>query len=478
MSVVLLIVRLLLAVVFTVAGIAKLADPAGSRQSMLGFGSPAFLARPLALLLPLAELACAVALLPVASAWWGATGVLAMLLLFIAGISISLARGRRPDCHCFGQLYSAPVGWKTLARNAALSGMAGFVVVQGPENPGASAVGWLGSLSRFEAAVLALAMIATGLAVFELWFLFHLLRQNGRFLLRLEAIEAKLGSPAEAPPQGLPVNSAAPGFSLAGLDGGTVTFDMLRDGGKPLLLAFSEPGCEACEALLPELSRWQREHAERLSIVLISRGGVKANRPKVKAHNLRNVLLQADREAAQAYQAEATPSAVLVTDGQIGSPLAIGADAIRALVVRATLPPPLGRGDPAPSLQLPDLNGKTIDLATLRGRRTLLLFWNPSCGFCQQMLPDVKTWESNRPKNAPELLVISAGSSEANREQGFRSRVLLDQDFGAGQVFSAGGTPSAVVLDEEGRVASEVAVGAVAVLALAGAVPPSANGPT
>src|SRR5262249_19724103 len=113
----------------------------------------------------------------------------------------------------------------------------------------------------------------------------------------------------------------------------------------------------------------------------------------------------------------------------------------------------------------------TTDLADVRGRRRLLLFWSPSCGFCQNMLEDVKAWERNPPKDAPELLVISSGSFEEIRAQGFRSRVLLDPNFGAGQVFSAEGTPSAVIVDEQGRVASDVGVGAQAVMALAGAIP-------
>ncbi len=68
------------------------------------------------------------------------------------------------------------------------------------------------------------------------------------------------------------------------------------------------------------------------------------------------------------------------------------------------------------------------------------------------------------------LVVIAAGAFEDNRKQGFRSRVLLDPYYAASQVFNSGGTPSAVSV-EEGRVASGVAVGAQAVLALAGAVP-------
>src|SRR6266852_1952721 len=46
----------------------------------------------------------------------------------------------------------------------------------------------------------------------------------------------------------------------------------------------------------------------------------------------------------------------------------------------------------------------------LKGHRTLLLFWNPTCGFCEAMLDDVKTWETSRAKDSPELVVISGGS--------------------------------------------------------------------
>src|SRR5262249_28986677 len=118
---------------------------------------------------------------------------------------------------------------------------------------------------------------------------------------------------------------------------------------------------------------------------------------------------------------------------------------------------------------LTGLKGETVDLGSLRGTPRLLLFWSPSCGFCQQMLEDIKSWERNRPRSAPELVVISSGTPEANKKQGFRSTVLLDPSFGAGSVLGANGTPSGVLIDEEGRVASDVGVGAPAVLELAGA---------
>jgi uncharacterized membrane protein YphA (DoxX/SURF4 family) len=108
MDAALLIARLVLAAVFILAGVAKLSDLKGSRKAITDFGLPAVLASPLGLLLPLAELGVGAALIPASTAWWGALGALGLLLLFVVGISINLARGRKPDCHCFGQLHSAP----------------------------------------------------------------------------------------------------------------------------------------------------------------------------------------------------------------------------------------------------------------------------------------------------------------------------------------------------------------------------------
>jgi thiol-disulfide isomerase/thioredoxin/uncharacterized membrane protein YphA (DoxX/SURF4 family) len=509
MPITLLVARLLLALVFLMAGLTKLVDRSGSRQALIDFGLPAALATPFGILLPLAELAVAAALIPASTAWWGALGALALLLLFVAGISINLARGRKPDCRCFGQLHSAPAGWRTLARNGALAVIASFVVWQDKDGAGPSAVGWLGAISTAQLLALIGGLIVLGLFVVIGWFLMHLLRQNGRLLVRLEALEAKLAAGGVAPsqngvqeaqpPAGLPVGSQAPDFSLSGLHGETLTLESLGSSGKPVMLLFTDPNCGPCNALLPEVGRWQQEHAEKLSISLVSRGAPEDNRAKSAEHGLRHVLLQEDWEVYDVYRANGTPSAVLVApEGAIGSPVVSGAEAIRGLVSqvveeRAQLPiqpatqgqpcPNCGKvhaaaptvpaarevGEPAPEVKLPDLEGKSVGLEDFRGKKTLVLFWNPGCGFCQQMLPDLKEWEADPPEGAPRLLVVSAGTEEANREMGLSSTVVLDQQFSTGRAFGASGTPSAVLIDAECKIASEIAVGAPAVLELAGA---------
>ena len=498
MGAVLLTARLLLSAVFLVAGSTKLADRAGSRQAIVDFGLPPTIAPVLGLILPISELALAVALLPSRTAWWAAVGALMLIGLFIAGISVNLARGRKPDCHCFGQLHSAPIGRSTLVRNGVLAGLAAVVVLQGARDPGPSATAWVTGLTTTEQFGLLVALILLTLIAVEGWFWLQLLSQQGRLLLRLDAVEAALrqtGALAPSPPNmvaGLPVGTPAPDFELPGLFGERLSLEALRAVNRPVMLVFTDPGCGPCLALLPEIGRWQRDHSGRLSVAVVSRGDAGSNRANAEQHGLRQVLLQSDSEVAHAYRYDGTPSAVLVgTDGRIASPVAGGADAIRRLLHQAIreepVPAVMGSlqgspngghahasdpievrmGQPAPPFALPDLNGKTVNLARFRGKSTLVLFWNPACSFCQDMLEDLKAWERRHQRGAPALLVVSTGSAGANRAMGLASPVLLDAQLEVVRTFGANGTPMAVLVDAEGKVASTMAAGAQAVLALA-----------
>ncbi len=421
MDILIIFLRVIVSAVFAVAGIAKLADRAGSRKSMRDFGVPKGLAGFFGFMVPVVELIAAAALIPGRTGWYGAALALALLLVFIAGISLNLALGRKPDCHCFGQIHSSPIGWKTLARNYALAAAALFILWRGPAYPQPE-IGWWAAIAV--------------LAALNLWILIYLLRQNGRLMLRIEALESRLGIEAPAPPPlGLPQGSPAPDFTHE-----KMTLKSLLAAKKPVLLIFVEPDCSPCQALQPEIESWLTRHADRLTIQVISETGAK-------------------HPVAEAYQYGGTPGAVLIhPDGTIASAVAAGSDRIRELVRQAALPPAAKKGDRAPEVRLPSLDGKTIDLASFRGSPAAILFWNPNCGYCRQVLDRVRAWESEN-RDAPKLLIVSTGSADENRAQGFRAPVVLDSDFAAAASFGVSGTPSAVVVDRDGVIASEVAAG-------------------
>lgn len=496
MDVALLIARLVLSVVFVVAGLAKLADVPGSQKAIHDFGVPQPLANPLGLLLPCAEIAVAIALIPLASAWWGALVALLLLVTFIAGISFNLVQGRTPACHCFGQLSSAPAGPATLVRTILLALVASFLVVFGRSSAGLSASSWFGALAPAQRLELLVGVIVGALLLAESWLLVKTLRQYGRLLLRIERVESRLaevgiGLEEETEePAGLPVGTKAPAFSGSGLTKEMISLEGLRAPGKPLVLIFTNPTCAPCAALMPEVARWQRDYADKLTIAVLSHGSRQANTAQIAEHRIASIVLQRNAEIDDLYQVRGTPGAVLIRpDGTIGSLLAKGPEAIRSLVAGEVgllvLPPGLPMasangsappknparlqiGAPAPNFSLPDLNGTPISLADLRDSALLLLFWSPTCSFCQRMLADVKAWEAHPPQGAPKLLVISDATVEENRAMGLRSPIVLDNDGEVKDLFGADGTPMALLLDAQGNIASPLAKGAPEVLNLAG----------
>ncbi|HEX8097589.1 MAG TPA: MauE/DoxX family redox-associated membrane protein, partial [Pyrinomonadaceae bacterium] len=344
MEILLLIFRLGLCAVFGAAALAKLADPEGTRRALASFGLPRGATKPLGRALPFAELAVAVALIPLASARWAALGALALLLIFTAAIGLSLARGNAPDCHCFGQLHSAPAGPSVLVRNLILAGAGGLIVWRG--GGGLSATDWLFGLTPAERAQVILGLLSVFLLAAITALLVRILKRQGEMLERLEDLELSLErsesgaavtrgdvAPLTA---GLPVGAPAPEFILPSLDGAEVSLDALLAAGRPLLLLFVSPGCGPCASLLPEIKSWQRKHVDTLSVALVSRDTPEANRRKFVGLDPRRVLLQSESEVASEYQARWTPGGVVVTPGgTIGSQVAFGVEAIRSLAAHA-----------------------------------------------------------------------------------------------------------------------------------------------
>jgi thiol-disulfide isomerase/thioredoxin len=134
--------------------------------------------------------------------------------------------------------------------------------------------------------------------------------------------------------------------------------------------------------------------------------------------------------------------------------------------------PPSGfePGTELPELSLPELDGGEVSLEELRGRRLLLVNWSPACGFCRKIAPDLSELQPELRAKGVDIVLLAIGEPDANRELveefGLKGRVLL-QDPSKAEIFPGIGTPSAYLVDEAGRTASELAVGAIVVPELA-----------
>jgi peroxiredoxin len=144
---------------------------------------------------------------------------------------------------------------------------------------------------------------------------------------------------------------------------------------------------------------------------------------------------------------------------------------MEALEARAFLPLPLKRGDAVPSYLLADLNGGLVNIADLRGRDRVLVFWDPDDSTCQFMATDLKTQARVTLTDKPEIVIVASGSSDAVRAAGFESPVLLDPFRAVHSLFGVRDSPAAVLIDEHGRVTYDIQTGYLAVFQLTGLAP-------
>lgn len=327
--------RLTLAAVFAVAGFGKVRDPDGTDAMLRAFGFPSGMAPFGARILPIIELLIAIGLFtPGVIAFAGFSGLL-LLGAFTAAVALNLAKGRHPECHCFGAGPSVPISTGTLVRNLALTAVAAcaaFLPRGIPE--------WV--------SVAPLPLVVAGgviaaVAGLQLVLLWQIVSQQGRILMRLDAIENGRERPqirAEFE-QGIPVGAPAPRFSLPDLRGSIGSLTDLLSLDRPVVLFFMSASCGPCHTLVPQINAWQSEHSGELSFAVIAEGSAHDNERIFSDYPSLRVFLQQAREVSESYGAHGTPGAVLIgTDGAIGSALAMGAQPIAALIARAV---PLGR---------------------------------------------------------------------------------------------------------------------------------------
>ncbi|MFO1095357.1 MAG: redoxin domain-containing protein [Planctomycetaceae bacterium] len=277
------------------------------------------------------------------------------------------------------------------------------------------------------------------------WIGYQLRRQNGRILLRLESIEARLparSGPARPPVQGLPVGSPAPEFELPDLEGRQHTLSEFL--GREILLVFFNPGCGFCTKMAPDLADLRTDGSNGSALpIVITTGAADANRELVEQHGLKClVLLQSEMEVAGKYRAHGTPMGYRVDSaGRIASELAIGGEPLLSLATaNAAAPrPPAGlkrfankskQPDPslarsrinrsglkagtlAPEFQLPRIDGGELALQDYRGRRVLLVFSDPECGPCDELAPHLQ--ELHAGDTGLQVLMISREDADATR---------------------------------------------------------------
>jgi uncharacterized membrane protein YphA (DoxX/SURF4 family) len=314
--VVVLVIRIVLAAVFTLAAAGKAFDPAGSREAAAGFGVSDRAAGLVGILLPAFEGVIGVGLVLQPTARVAAGAALVLLMVFIVAIARLMRAGQAPECHCFGQIHSEPAGPSTLARNSMLGVLAAVALAGGPGRS-------LATVSASTVAVLLLSVLTGGLTLVTI----GLWRENRR--LRTHPM------PPVAPvaENGLTIGTRAPDLAVRDRAGTAAGLHDHFAVARPVVLVSVSAQCGPCVSLLPELARWRTQLAGTLEILTLSAGTVELNETLLAGAPDHHLLLADPGAFLTAYKIAPTPSAVAIDQaGRIASRPASGALAIEALI--------------------------------------------------------------------------------------------------------------------------------------------------
>jgi len=258
---------------------------------------------------------------------------------------------------------------------------------------------------------------------------------------------------------------------------------------------FFNPRCGFCTRMVPDLATLPVDGKAGMPIPLVvTTGDAEENRKLFAEHGVNcPVLLQEGMEIASRYQCNGTPMGYLIdAEGRIASTQSVGAEALLALREGAPTPIPgngnghaalggtrtlaeskierngLPPGTRASEFRLPLLSGGELSLADYAGQEVLLVFSDPNCGPCEQLMPALE--QQYRGSRNVQILMVTRGEEAANRakvaQHGLTFQVVLQRQWEISREYAMFATPIAYRIDAEGRIALEVAVGVEPILAL------------
>jgi peroxiredoxin len=226
----------------------------------------------------------------------------------------------------------------------------------------------------------------------------------------------------------------------------------------------------------------------KIQLFLLAYDNAEDNRKLAAEHKLtRPILLYKEGKVPAPFASQGTPTAYLLDEeGRVMKPLAAGFEEISKLVgevldepvdSRETLAKSqivrdgLKAGTRAPNFTLHDLNGETISLEQYRGDRVLLVFSDPQCGPCDQVTAELVRFDAQQRGKRLKLIMVGRGEVEDNRkkkeEHGVRFPFVIQDKWKLSKDYGIFATPVAFLIDENGLIINNVAVGSEPIMSLA-----------
>lgn len=121
-------------------------------------------------------------------------------------------------------------------------------------------------------------------------------------------------------------------------------------------------------------------------------------------------------------------------------------------------------GQAAPDFQLQTLDGNTMKLSDLKGKKVILNFWATWCPPCKAEIPHMQEFYLEQTNDKVEILAVNLTTGEKNqndvgtfvKDYGLTFPVLLDRTGEVGQTYQTFTIPTSYVIDTKGVIQKKI----------------------
>ena len=121
-------------------------------------------------------------------------------------------------------------------------------------------------------------------------------------------------------------------------------------------------------------------------------------------------------------------------------------------------------GNLAPDFELKNVEGNSIKLSSLKGKKVILNFWASWCPPCRQEMPDMAKFYVDQKDKGIEILAVDLTNTEKSREDvtnfmranSITFPVVLDENGKVSQLYNVASIPASFIIDSQGVIQREL----------------------
>jgi len=121
-------------------------------------------------------------------------------------------------------------------------------------------------------------------------------------------------------------------------------------------------------------------------------------------------------------------------------------------------------GELAPDFELQTLDGHSMKLSDLQGKKVILNFWASWCDPCKEEMPDMQKFYQSHKNDGIEVIAVNLTNQDNGmddikafvKDYGLTFTIPLDKDGMVSIIYQAFGIPTSYIIDSKGIIREKV----------------------